>query len=466
MAAFGKNRPHTFSGCKQGFLTLVCVSSILVVLFRINETSFQISFPVARCGGKTCSGGNYWAGENKIHNSTLSKEIASFERHRDLQYGNFVSAAGQSFQTWTNLSAPGTYRGCIYFVDSYGKFFNIVQEEDNPKMTVVRCLNQCNKKAHTYAGLLNGTQCHCINFTGPMEDSLHYVPTSDCCVPCSGDPSYNCGGRRDTFSLYRTKVSDSRCSQISLKPNGSIPLRALASFPRSGNTWTRRLLEHATGIFTGSIYWRHESQLSIGSNIFLGGNTPYNAGSTLCTKTHVFSEQKIKEFHDGAILLLRNSYKAIVAEAFRRYRGVSREGKKRATEFIKSKKWTDFVRKCATDWEATAINWCQYSKRLLVVYYEDLQKNTSKELMRMIEFLNQPLDLTRITCAVQELPSSLSTGVSLGNHGLQGRSYLTFDPFTKLMRRQIHRHISAVNSTLIRYRHSPLPNYEEVPALF
>ena len=32
------------------------------------------------------------------------------------------------------------------------------------------------------------------------------------------------------------------------------PLIALASFPGSGNTWVRYLIERATGIYTGSYY--------------------------------------------------------------------------------------------------------------------------------------------------------------------------------------------------------------------
>ncbi|KAJ8040170.1 WSC domain-containing protein 2 [Holothuria leucospilota] len=362
---------------------------------------------------------------------------------------------------WRDLSAPGKYRGCTVFLDSFEKKIDMIPGGDNRQMTVERCLNQCNKKKHTYAGLLGGTQCNCLNFTGPM-DSLHYVPTSQCSVPCSGDPTYNCGGRNSTFSLYRTKVPDSRCSKISLKPKGSMPLIGLASFPRSGNTWTRQLLEHATGIYTGSIYWKAERR-KVGSKIFLGGNIPFDTGSTLCTKVHVFNAQMIKTFHRGTILLLRNPYRAIVSEAFRSHKGVKGAGKK----FVKSRAfhifagWTRFVRKHADRWLGTAINWCRKSSRLLVVNYEDLQENTSEELMRMIKFLKQPLDMTRITCAVQELPSSQSTGVSLGSFGLRSKTYLTFDPFTKRMHERLDGHIATVNATLIRYGHAPLPNYEE-----
>ena len=36
--------------------------------------------------------------------------------------------------------------------------------------------------------------------------------------------------------------------------NGSLPTTGLVSFPGSGNTWIRYLIEGATGIFTGSFY--------------------------------------------------------------------------------------------------------------------------------------------------------------------------------------------------------------------
>lgn len=445
MAASKEYIPCGYLCRKKGFLTILCFSVLLVALLWKNKLSLQINFPDTPCDGETCRGKKSWGNEPE-------KE-------------SVISAVGQTFQTWSNLSAPGTYRGCINFLDSSKKDLNMVQVEESKQMTVVRCINQCNKKVNTYVGLLGGTQCYCINFTGP-SDSLHYVPTSQCSAPCSGDSTYNCGGRNSTFSLYRTKIPDSRCSEISLMPEGSMPLIALASFPRSGNTWTRRLLEHATGLYTRSIYWKSESRQSIGSKVFLGGNINYNTGSTLCIKTHLFDVHNVKEFTEGAILLLRNPYKAIVAEAFRKQMIAKDEGPERTIQFIKSGDWTNFVKTNAGNWLATAVNWCRNSKRLLVVNYEELQKNTSKELIRVVKFLDQPLNMTRIACAVQELPSSESTGVYLGNHGIKTRSYLTFDPFTKLLRKLLDGHIATVNATLIRYGHAPLPNYKEAKLLF
>ena len=50
-------------------------------------------------------------------------------------------------------------------------------------------------------------------------------------------------------------IKDKRCSSAQLQPPGTFPVKALASFPRSGNTWARQLIERATGYYTGTVYW-------------------------------------------------------------------------------------------------------------------------------------------------------------------------------------------------------------------
>ena len=63
---------------------------------------------------------------------------------------------------------------------------------------------------------------------------------------------------------------------------GSLPTRALASYPGSGNTWLRFLLEGATGIFTGAIY--NDSRIIKAGH--LGEGRPFRDGSTIVQKTH------------------------------------------------------------------------------------------------------------------------------------------------------------------------------------
>ena len=59
------------------------------------------------------------------------------------------------------------------------------------------------------------------------------------------------------------------------------PLTALASFPGSGNTWIRYLLQQATGIATGSVYNSTQFLKSC-----FPGEGVYN-GSVIAIKTHV-----------------------------------------------------------------------------------------------------------------------------------------------------------------------------------
>ena len=68
-----------------------------------------------------------------------------------------------------------------------------------------------------------------------------------------------------------------------------------------------------------------------------------------------------------------------------------------------------------------------------MVHYEQLEQDTERQLAAIIKFLDRSVDDDRLSCAVQDNPSSFSTGVALGNHGVKARAYLTTDPFTASM---------------------------------
>ena len=50
---------------------------------------------------------------------------------------------------------------------------------------------------------------------------------------------------------------DSKCADVSttFSTDKILPSVGLISFPNSGNTWTRYLIEGVTGVFTGSFYY-------------------------------------------------------------------------------------------------------------------------------------------------------------------------------------------------------------------
>ena len=85
---------------------------------------------------------------------------------------------------------------------------------------------------------------------------------------------------------------------------------ALASFPGSGSTWSRTLLEQATGVYTGAIYCDRRLK----GEGFLGEYI--TSGNVIAIKTH--SPQGPKQKYEAAIFLIRNISDAIKSEINRR----------------------------------------------------------------------------------------------------------------------------------------------------
>lgn len=136
-------------------------------------------------------------------------------------------------------------------------------------------------------------------------------------------PNYSDYKAGDFYSEYQCKqtlapIFTSSCFAASL-PSDSSPsmqiqgvptaplLTALASFPGSGNTWLRYLLQQATGILTGSIY-KDYGLLKTG---FPAENVCNS--SVLLVKTHEWGGKAWAPF-SKAILLVRDPEKAIIAE--------------------------------------------------------------------------------------------------------------------------------------------------------
>lgn len=114
-------------------------------------------------------------------------------------------------------------------------------------------------------------------------------------------------------ALRRGKLNDDTCQFIDGTNRKPI---ALASFPGSGNTWVRGLLQKVTGICTGSLYCDRDLRCHgfLGEGIF--------SGSVLVTKTHKTNNKNAKRNQMNnphvnftrAILIVRNPFDAIVSE--------------------------------------------------------------------------------------------------------------------------------------------------------
>lgn len=113
--------------------------------------------------------------------------------------------------------------------------------------------------------------------------------------------------------------------------------------------------------------------------------------------------------------------------------------------------WNDFVTGKSRTWANTAINFLQYSKKVLVIYYEDLQTNLYENLLKIVNFLGLPVDENRLLCA-------------LGNpHGkfkrpTDKKKQLTFDPYSDEMREIVTLYTKAVSMALKLKDQQSLPN--------
>ena len=161
--------------------------------------------------------------------------------------------------------------------------------------------------------------------------------------------------RKKTAKWLRERRGNScQCSFI----NGTgLPSVALVSLPGSGNTWVRGLLEKATGVCSGSVFC--DKVLRAGGMCGEG----IRGGSVLVTKTHDTKLQwtglrytngarsEKRPFHDAAIVLIRNPFRAIVSEW-------NRQNAKRVTHQQQRNSHTKFLDK--------PIFFCKYIR----IYYD------------------------------------------------------------------------------------------------
>lgn len=112
--------------------------------------------------------------------------------------------------------------------------------------------------------------------------------------------------RSTKSDIIEFNKSNDVATKTDYRTNKKQPI-ALASFPGSGNTWLRYLLQQATGVLTGSVY-KDFGLLKSGFPAESVANS-----SVLMVKTHEFGEDTWSQF-GRAVLLIRDPAKAILAE--------------------------------------------------------------------------------------------------------------------------------------------------------
>ncbi|XP_048855564.1 WSC domain-containing protein 2-like [Brienomyrus brachyistius] len=304
-------------------------------------------------------------------------------------------------------------------------------------MSVDKCVDLCTEKELPLA-VLGGQRCFCGYPTSHF--TLHELKEQELCKShCEGDDFESCG-TEEYFLVYQTQVQDKRCMDRRFLPERSKQLVALASFPGAGNTWTRHLIELATGYYTGSYYFDG----SLYNKGFRGEKDHWKSGRTICSKTHESGRREIEAF-DAAILVIRNPYKALMAEFNRKYGGhigfASRA-------HWKGREWPEFVKSYAPWWASHTLDWLRYGKKVHVVHFEELKKDLFVKLKSMVVFLGVQVSEDRLLCV---------EGQKDGNFKRSGLRKLEYDPYTPKMRATINDIIKTVDHALRQRKLSGVP---------
>ncbi|PKK22529.1 WSC domain containing 1 [Columba livia] len=320
------------------------------------------------------------------------------------------------------------YRGCFRAPENLTDTFpaSLIQ----PNLTVETCSEFCSKKEFPLA-VVRGRECHCG------------FPTAR--FPLGRARGRARAAQPELLSQLAGKYDDTRCTDRKFLTTKSKVFVALSSFPGAGNTWARHLIEHATGIYTGSYYFDG----ALYNKGFKGEKDHWRSRRTICVKTHESGKTEIEMF-DSAILLIRNPYKSLMAEFNRKYAGHLGYATDRNWQ---SKEWPDFVNSYASWWASHVLDWLKYGKRLLVVHYEDLKQSLIPKLKEMVEFLNVTVTEDRLLCVENNRD---------GNFKRSGAKQKDFEPFTQEMKDLINRYILTVDEALRGRNFTGLPS-EYVP---
>uniref|UniRef100_A0A8C5BA59 WSC domain containing 2 n=1 Tax=Gadus morhua TaxID=8049 RepID=A0A8C5BA59_GADMO len=396
------------------------------------------------------------------------------------------------------------YVGC-YVDDIQKRALRGVSFFDYKKMTVFRCQDNCAERGYLYAGLEFGAECYCghkVQGANVTESECNMECKGERSSACGGANRLSiyrlelngsaifkgCFLKPDNVSLAlpvtavlqnistigptieaqkwtEVKITtqliyeedlrriedclaclvlvfplDNRCMDRRFLPSRSKLLQALASFPGAGNTWARHLIELATGFYSGSYYFDG----SLYNKGFKGERDHWRSGRTICIKTHESGKKEIEAF-DSGILMIRNPYKALMAEFNRKYGGHIGFA---SQAHWKGKEWPEFVKNYAPWWASHTLDWLRYGRHVHVVHFEDLKRDLFSQLKAMVLFLGPVVSEDRLLCV---------EGQKDGNFKRSGLRKLEYDPYTPEMCADINKLIRTVDVALRAKNMSGVP---------
>ncbi|XP_041350560.1 WSC domain-containing protein 1-like [Gigantopelta aegis] len=220
------------------------------------------------------------------------------------------------------------------------------------------------------------------------------------------------------------------CKPVRVSPR-PLTLTALASFPGSGNTWVRHLVQQATGIATGSLY----NDTSLRLQGFPGEGQV--SRHVIFVKSHEWGKQ-IRSKFEKAILLVREPYGTLLAEFNRRHGG--HMGHARKEDF--GKEWFGYVHKTAVAWVEHNVDWLKFDGPLYVMNYSELRRNSTECIEHLLRFLDVNVTHSDLTCMAKN---------SQGYFKRLTFKMLDYDPYTSVMKYSISNYIRNVSKEIENY---------------
>ncbi|XP_072101750.1 sialate:O-sulfotransferase 2-like isoform X2 [Mobula birostris] len=346
---------------------------------------------------------------------------------------------------------------------------------DYRKMTIFRCQDNCAERGYQYAGLEFGAECYCGH-----RIQTQNTTESECNMECKGEKSSTCGGpnRLSVYRLELTNDSARRYGSALFRGCFKRPANVSLTLPTSTillNMSVHKCVDHCTekeytlavlgGVmchcgFPTMHFTLHApedehlcAQKCTGEEYEHCGNVEYyvvyqtqvqgfkgerdhwKSGRLICIKTHESGRKEIESF-DAAILLIRNPYKALMAEFNRKYGGHIGFA---SEAHWRGKEWPEFVKNYAPWWASHTLDWLKYGKEVLVVHYEDLKHDLFNQLKKMVSILGLSVSDDRLLCVESQKD---------GNFKRSGLRKLEYDPYTPEMRKMIDAFVKTVDVAL------------------
>ncbi|OKL57192.1 hypothetical protein UA08_07338 [Talaromyces atroroseus] len=137
--------------------------------------------------------------------ATVTTDSPSSSATAPVSLSTTSSTAVSTSATTTSVTATATglpsgwdYRGC--YADNIGGVRSmLVQEDDNPTMTIESCISQCLLLGYTVAGMEYSDQCFCDDYV--RNNASLASSDSQCAMTCAGNSSEICGGP-NLLSVY------------------------------------------------------------------------------------------------------------------------------------------------------------------------------------------------------------------------------------------------------------------------